>query len=283
VSLEAEGLYCYDFDGKRIWKTSLGKIAKGGMGPGTSPVIFQDLVILQCDQEYGETSFIAAVDKKTGKEVWRVARSHRRSWATPLLVKTAKRTELVASGAESVIAYDPATGKELWRAPGVVSNPIPSPVAGQDLVFVSAGSQEKVALAIRLGGAGDLTDTANILWRYDKGTAYVPSPILYGDYLYLMTDAGALTCLDAKTGKVVYQARLPVAAKFTASPVAFEGKILIISEDGDGFVMRAGPVPEVLSANSLDEPVYASPAISAGKIFLRGENSLYCIANAPVK
>jgi len=283
VSLEAEGLYCYDFDGKRTWKTSLGKIAKGGMGPGTSPVIFEDLVILQCDQEYGETSFIAALDKKTGKEVWRVARSHRRSWATPLLVKTAKRTELVASGAESVIAYDPATGKELWRAPGVVSNPIPSPVAGQDLVFVSAGSEEKVALAIRLGGAGDLTDTANIIWRYDKGTAYVPSPILYGDYLYLMTDAGALTCLEAKSGKVVYQARLPVAAKFTASPVAFEGKILIISEDGDGFVMRAGPVPEVLSANSLDEPVYASPAISAGKIFLRGETSLYCIANAPVK
>lgn len=283
LSFEAEGLYCYDFNGKLVWKTSLGRIAKGGMGPGTSPVLYENLVILQCDQEYGEGSFIAAVDKKTGKEVWRVPRSHRRSWATPLLVKTANRTELIASGAESVISYNPASGKELWRAPGVVSNPIPSPVAGNDLVFVSAGSDAKRALAIRLGGAGDLTDTANIIWRYEKGTAYVPSPILYGDYLYLLTDAGALTCLEAKTGTPAYQARLPVAARFTASPVAFENKILIVSEDGDGYLMRAGPVPEVLNANSLNEPVYASPAISAGKIFLRGESSLYCISNGPAK
>lgn len=283
LSFEAEGLYCYDFEGKLVWKTSLGRIAKGGMGPGTSPVLFENLVILQCDQEYGEGSFIAAVDKKTGKEVWRVSRIHRRSWATPLLVRTAKRTELITSGAESVISYDPATGKELWRAPGVVSNPIPSPVAGNDVVFVSAGSQAKCALAIRLGGAGDLTNTANIIWRYDKGTAYVPSPILYGDYLYLLTDAGALTCLEAISGKVIYQARLPIAAKFTASPVAFDGRILIVSEDGDGFLMRAGPVPEVLNANALNEPVYASPAISAGKIFLRGESSLYCIGNGPAK
>lgn len=279
VSFEAEGLYCYDFAGKRIWKSSLGQIAKGGMGPGTSPVLYQNLVILQCDQEYGEGSFIAAVDRKTGKEVWRVPRIHRRSWATPLLVKTANRTELITSGAESVISYDPASGRELWRAPGVVSNPIPSPVANKDLVFVSAGSQEKHAMAIRFGGAGDLAGTSNIIWSYEKGTAYVPSPILYGDYLYLLTDAGALTCLEAGTGKVVYQSRMPVAAKFTASPVAFDGKILILSEDGDGFILKAGQTPDVLNANSLGEPVYASPAISSGKIFIRGESSLYCVAN----
>ena len=283
LSFEAEGIYCYDFDGKQVWKSSLGKIAKGGMGPGTSPVLYENLLILQCDQEYGEGSFIAAVDKNTGKQVWRAERNHRRSWATPLLVKTAGRTELVAAGAESVIAYDPATGKELWRAPGVESNSIPSPVTGHDLVFVSAGSEAKRALAIRLGGNGDLTNTANIVWRYDKGTAYVPSPILYGDYLYLMTDAGAITCLEAKTGKAVYQARLPVPAQFTASPVAFDGKLLIISEDGDGFVLRAGPTPEVLSVNSMGEPVYASPAISGGKIFLRGATHLYCITNGAGK
>lgn len=283
LSFEAEGLYCYDSNGKQIWKNSLGKIAKGGMGPGTSPVLYENLVILQCDQEYGESSFIAAVDKKSGKEVWRVPRTHRRSWATPLLVKTGQRTELVASGAESVIAYDPATGKELWRAPGVVSNPIPSPVAANDLVFVSAGSEAKRAYAIRLGGAGDLKNTSNIVWTYDKGTAYVPSPILYGDSLYLLTDAGALTCLEATTGKVIYQARLPVAAKFTASPVAFEGKILIVSEDGDGFILRAGSTPDVLSVNSLGEPVYASPAIGGGKILLRGANNLYCIKAGTAK
>ena len=283
LSFEAEGLYCYDFTGKRIWKTSLGKIAKGGMGPGTSPVLYENLVILQCDQEYGEGSFIAAVDKKTGKEVWRVARSHRRSWSTPLLIKTATRMELVASGAESVIAYDPATGKELWRAPGVVSNPIPSPVAANDLVFVSAGSETKRALAIRVGGTGDLTNTSSIVWSYDKGTAYVPSPILYGEHLYLLTDAGAITCLEAKTGRVIYQARLPIAARFTASPVAFDGKILIISEDGDGFIMRAGPTPEVLNVNSLGEPVFASPAIADGRLLIRGSNNLYCIEAVKTK
>jgi outer membrane protein assembly factor BamB len=277
LSFEAEGLYCYDFDGKRIWKTSLGKIAKGGMGPGTSPVLYENLVILQCDQEYGESSFIAAVDKRTGKEVWRVARAHRRSWSTPLLVKTATRMELVASGAESVIAYDPASGKELWRAPGVVSNPIPSPVSADDLVFVSAGSETKRALAIRIGGAGNLTNTSSIVWSYDKGTAYVPSPILYGEHLYLLTDAGAITCLEAKTGKVIYQARLPIAARFTASPVAFDGKILIVSEDGDGFIMRVGTTPEVLNVNSLGEPVFASPAIANGRLLIRGSNNLYCI------
>lgn len=282
-SFEAEGLYCYDFNGKQIWKSSLGKIAKGGMGPGTSPVLYGDLVILQCDQEYGEGSFIAAVNKANGKEVWRTPRTHRRSWATPLLVKTAARTELVTSGAESVIAYDPATGKELWRAPGVVSNPIPSPVTGHGMVFVTAGSQDKRAYAIRLGGSGNLANTPNIVWSYDKGTAYVPSPILYGDYLYLMTDAGLLTGMEAKTGKVLYQARLPVPAKFTASPVAFDGKILIMSEDGDSFILKAGQVPEVLQVNSLSEPIYASPAIANSRVYIRGEKHLYCIAGGAGK
>jgi outer membrane protein assembly factor BamB len=282
VSFEAEGLYCYDFDGKRIWKTSLGRIAKGGMGPGTSPVLFGNLLILQCDQEYGEGSFIAAVEKKSGKEVWRVARDQRRSWATPLLVKVGNRTELVASGPDKIISYDPLTGNELWRAPGVVSNPIPSPVAANGLVIVTAGSDAKRVIAIKLGGSGDLTDTTNVVWRYDKGTAYVPSPILYNDSLYLLTDAGAISSLEAATGKVIYQARLPVATKFTASPVAFDGKILILSEDGDGFIVKAGPVPEVLNANGLAEPVYASPAIVRGRILIRGEKNLYCIAQQSV-
>ncbi len=278
LSFEAEGLYAYDFNGKLIWKSSLGSIAKGGMGYGTSPVIFEKLLILQCDQEYGEGSFIAAVDKATGKEVWRVARTNRRSWATPLLVKANGRTELVASGAESIIAYEPATGKELWRAPGVVSNPIPSPVVGHGLVFVTAGSQEKRAMAIRLGASGDLTNTSNIVWQFDKGTAYVPSPILYGDFLYLISDAGLITMMEAKSGKVMSQTRVPVPAKFTASLVAYEGKLLMVSEDGDAFVMRVdGSAPEVLNVNSIAEPVYASPAIAGGKIFLRSEKNLYCI------
>ena len=278
LSFEAEGIYCYDFDGKRIWKSSLGKIAKGGMGPGTSPVLYENLLILQADQEYGEGSFIAAVDKKNGKEVWRVERDQRRSWATPLLIKTTQRTELVTSGPNNIISYDPATGRELWRAPGVISNPIPSPVTGQGLVFVTAGSDAKRAFAIRLGGSGDLAGTPNVVWSYEKGTAYVPSPILYNEYLYLITDAGAITCLEAATGKLIYQTRIPMAASFTASPVAFEGKIMFVSEDGDSFILKAGPSPEILNANGLGEPVYASPAIVAGRILIRGQSNLYCIA-----
>jgi outer membrane protein assembly factor BamB len=278
----SEGLYCYNLDGKPIWKVSLGGIPQLGMGPGSSPVLWRDLVIMVCDQDSGkEGSFIVALDKKSGKEVWRTARKTRASWATPILVNSPSRTELVVSGAETVISYDPATGKEIWSCKGVESHAIPSPVVGHGMIFLSAGSQAKRAFAVKLGGLGDLTNTPYIAWRYDKGTAYVPSPILYGDYLYLMTDRGLLTCLDAKTGALKYEGgRPPAPATFTASPVAFDGKIFITSEDGDTFVIRAGPVHEVIRTNSLGEPVYASPAIANGKILIRGEKHLYCIGDA---
>jgi outer membrane protein assembly factor BamB len=151
-------------------------------------------------------------------------------------------------------------------------------------MYLSAGSQAKKALAVKLGGTGDLTNTPSVLWKYAKGTAYVPSPILYGNYLYLMTDSGLLTCLEARTGEVKYEGgRVPVPAKFTASPVAFDGKILLTSEDGDTFVLKAGPVHEVLRTNSIGEPIYASPAIADGRIFIRGEKHLYCVKNGAGK
>jgi len=277
---EAEGLYCYDFNGKLIWKTSAGRIAKMGLGHGISPVLHENLIILQCDQEDGGTdvSFMAALDKRTGKEVWRVLRDHRKTWATPLIVRHNDRTELIASGAETVISYDPLTGKELWRCEGVRGHAIPSTVAGFGMVFVSAGYPSKRAMGIRLGGSGDLTGSPHLAWSFDKGTAYVPSPILYGEHLYLVSDKGILTCLNARTGEVVYEGgRVPVPATFTASPVAYDGKILLTSEDGDTFVIKAGPRHEVIRTNSLGEPVYASPAISDGRIYIRGEKHLYCI------
>ncbi len=276
---DAEGLYCYDFDGKLIWKTSLGKFGKVGMGYGMSPVLYENLVILQCDQEDGGPgSFIAAVNKLTGKEVWRTPRTQPKSHATPLIVRTPQRTELIASGAKSVISYDPATGKELWHCEGVVSHAIPSAVVGHGMVFETAGSQAKRAMGIRLGGSGDLTGTPYIVWKYNKGAAYVPSPILYGDYLYLLSDNGVMTCLAAKTGEVIYEGgRVPIPATFSASPVAFDDKLLVTSEDGDTFVIKAGPKHEVLQTNSLGEPVYASIAMAAGKLFIRGEKNLYCI------
>src|SRR5215813_6912756 len=229
-----EGLFAYDLNGKLAWKAILGKVATFGMGVGTSPILSGDLVIVQCDKDSGVASFIVAVDKRTGKEVWRNTRKVQASWSTPLLVNTGKRAELITTGNEAVIAYDPTTGKELWRHKGVESNAIPSPVANNEMVFISAGFPAKIAMAIKLGASGDLTDS--VAWQYTKGTAYVPSPILYGDYLYLTTDRGILTCLDAKTGEVKYEGgRIPIPATFTASPVAFEGKILLTSEDGDTF------------------------------------------------
>lgn len=277
---EAAGLYAYTFDGALAWKASLGNIAKAGMGPGTSPVLYEHLIVLQVDQEMGANSAIVALDKRTGKEVWRAVRTTRRSWATPLLVRTPSRVELVASGAEMVIAYDPMTGRELWRGPGVQSHPIPSAVAGHGLVVLSAGSQAKRAIAVRLGASGDVRGTDALAWRYDKGTAYVPSPLLLGDYVYLMTDAGLITCLEAKTGRVVYEGgRPPVGARFTASLVAFGDRLLQTSEEGDTFVVRAGSSHEVLGVNSVGEPVYASLALTDGTIYIRGEKHLFAIRN----
>lgn len=271
-----EGLYAYDMSGKLLWKAGLGKLGTVGMGTGTSPILYENLLILQCDEENGAASFIVALDKKTGKEVWKNPRKVQVSWATPVVVRAAKRTELITSGTEAIIAYDPASGKELWRHKGVESNAIPSPVSNREMVFITAGFPAKIAMAIPLGRAGDLADSVS--WKYAKGTAYVPSPILYGDYLYLTTDRGILTCLDARTGEVKYEGgRVPVPATFTASPVAFDGKILLTSEDGDTFMVKAGPKHEILGTNSVGEPVYASPAIANGKIFIRGEKNLYCI------
>ncbi len=279
VFFGSEGLYCYDFKGNLVWKASVGPLGTLGMGTGISPVLYENLVILQCDQEYeGEGAFIAAVDKKTGKQVWRAERKEAVTWATPVLVRTPERAELVTSGAYHIVSYDPASGRELWRTEGLMSNAIPSPVAGHNMVFVSTGYPAKRVVAIRLGYSGDLNGPPAIAWRYDKGTAYVPSPILYGDYLYLVTDKGILSCLDAKTGAVKYDnGRVPAPATFSASLWAFDDKVFLTSEDGDTYVVKAGPNHQILGVNPLGEPVYATPAVSGGRIFIRGDKNLYCI------
>jgi outer membrane protein assembly factor BamB len=171
----------------------------------------------------------------------------------------------------------------LWRSKGVESNAIHTPLVGNGMVYVTAGYPAKRVLAIKLGGSGDITKSS-IAWQYEKGTAYVSSPILYGDYIYLISDKGILTCLDAKTGLVKYEGgRVPVPASFMSSPVAFDGKILMSSQDGDTFVVKAGPVHEVMRTNSLSEPIYTTPALAGGRIFIRGEKNLYCISNGAAK
>jgi outer membrane protein assembly factor BamB len=276
----SEGVYCYDFSGKLVWKKSLGGIGTVGMGVGSSPVLCENLLILLCDQEDDpKDSFMTALNKNTGEEIWRVKRPVSVSWATPIVVKTRTRTELIASGNEFIISYDPATGKELWRMTGLKSHAIATPAVKGDLVIISSGFPSKVIKAVRLGGAGTIDGTDRIAWTYNKGTAYVPSPILYGDHIYLMTDAGIMSCLEAETGKVVYEgARMPAATTFYgASPVAAAGKIFVTGDDGQTFVIAAGPKHQVLATNSIGEPSHTSMAVSGGRLFLRGDKNLYCI------
>jgi outer membrane protein assembly factor BamB len=278
----SEGLYAYDFSGKLAWKSDIGDIATIGMGTASSPVLYKDLVILQCDDSGDNKSFLVALDTKTGKERWRTKRDVSVTWATPVLVKASAqagaRDELVASGSEWIVGYDPSTGKELWRTKGVDSNAIHTPLVGHGLVIVTAGYPTKAVIAIKPGGTGDISGTERVAWTFNKGTAYVASPILYGDYLYLLADNGAITCLDAKTGEVKYEGgRPPKPGRFTSSPVAFEGMILTTSENGDTFVMKAGPTHEIVRTNSVEEMVMATPAISQGRILLRTVEHLYCI------
>jgi outer membrane protein assembly factor BamB len=277
VYFGSEGLYAYDFNGNLLWKTDVGKIGTVGMGVGTSPVLYENLVILQCDTEMGEDSFIVAFDKKTGKQVWRTPRKVLVGWSTPVVVRAGKRNELITSGTELIISYDPATGKELWRTKGVDNNAIPSPVVGHGLVILSTGFPGKKVIAVKLDGKAK-GEEVEIVWTYDRGTAYVPSPVLYGDYLYLTTDKGILSCLDVKTGKVFYaDGRIPVPATFTASLLAFDGKVFQFSEDGDAFAVTAGPKHEVVRTNPLGEPILATPAIAGGRLFIRGEKHLFAI------
>jgi outer membrane protein assembly factor BamB len=272
-----EGVYAYDFDGTLLWKASVGRIRALGMGTASSPVVADGLLILQCDEDEGKDSFLTALDTRTGREVWRVKRPVQVSWSTPVLVRANGRTELVANGTEFIIAYDPRTGKELWRAKGVDSNAIHTPLVGHGLVIVSAGYPAKRVIAIRPGGSGDVTST-HVAWTYDKGTAYVVSPILYGDHVYLVSDAGIVTCLDARTGAVKYEGgRPPKPAKFMSSPVAFDGRILLTSDAGDTFVVKAGPAFEVVGTNAIGEGVMASLALADGRIYIRGESNLFAI------
>jgi outer membrane protein assembly factor BamB len=271
-----EGLYAYDYAGTLVWKV-VEKFPTLGLGTGTSPILYQDLVIVQRDEDNGDNSNIAAYDKKTGKEVWRTKRPVDISWGTPVLVEAGGRTEIVTNGSDLIIAYDAATGKELWRTKGVESNAIHTPLVGHGLVIVTAGFPVKRVIAIR---PGEVADDKRVAWQYSKGTAYVVSNILYGDYLYLLTDNGIVTCLNPETGEVKYEGgRVPVPARFMGSPVAFAGFVAMTSQDGDTFMLKAGPAHEIVRTNSVDEPVYSSPAIANGRIYIRGEKHLFAIGS----
>jgi outer membrane protein assembly factor BamB len=277
VYFGSQGVYCFDFEGNLIWTVDLGVILTWGHGHGVSPLLYDNLLILQCDQDEGDRSFLVALDKATGREVWRTYRNTRLNYSSPILVETRDRTELVTSSYHVVISYDPATGEELWRSEGFLGNAIPTPVANEKAVFVASGYPDKLTKAIAIPTSGD-KGSPSVLWEYRKGAGYVPSPLLYEGYLYLVSDKGVLTCLDPETGSVVYEGgRITTPTSVRASLVAWDGKILISGENGDYFVVEAGPVHKILAVNSIGETVYASPAIAKGRLFLRSEEHIYAI------
>ncbi len=280
----SEGLYAYDFQGNLVWSKQFGLVNTVGLGTATSPILHGDNLIVTCDQSLGEPgSFMVALNKSTGEEQWRVDRpTIRVSWVTPLIVRRDDRTEMIVAGTEQIISYDPQNGHEFWRCQGVesgMSTPaVPTPVADQEKVFVSVGIHTRRAIAIELGGQGDVTDSPRVLWQHHGGTGDIPSPLLYGDHFYLVSDGGIVTNLDSKSGKLIYRKRLPVST-YIASPIAFEDKILFSNEDGQTIVIAAGPDFTVLADNSLDEPILASLAASEGMLVIRTAQHLYGVAN----
>ena len=220
---------------------------------------------------------LAKFDTKTGKQAWRTPRKNGLTWVTPVIVETGARAELIAPANERIIAYDPETGKELWSTTGLANNAVPTPLQVPGMVLVYSGYPSRKILAIRTGGSGDVTST-HVAWSADRYTAYVPSGIMYGDTAYFITPRGIMTALDPKTGTVKYSnGRVPVPATFTASPIGYDNKIVLLSEDGDAFVIKAGDKYEVMRTNSLGEPIYATPAMAAGQLYIRSEKHLWAI------
>jgi outer membrane protein assembly factor BamB len=273
--LGSYGVLCYDFAGNRIWEHRLGPLPNE-WGSASSPVLFEDKVLLNCDTD-GE-DFLLALDRKTGREIWKTSRTpSTRSWPTPFIWNTPAGPEIVVSGSKRVVAYEPKNGQELWTVDGLTQWVCPTPVYGHGLLYVvSGGPGGNVFLAIRPGGRGNISDT-HVAWRFNRGAPYTPSPVLLGDYLYAVQSGGVMTCLNAKSGQLIYQKRLPAPGDYYASPIASEGKIYTLSEDGDSCVVEEGPAFRILATNSLGERCMASPAVHRGQIFIRSDAHLFCI------
>jgi len=275
----SRGIYCYDMEGKLVWQKDYGVQMKMRMafGEGMAPVISGDRLILVFD--YDGDSFMSVVDKNTGKEIYRVSRDERTNWAAPLVVDYQGRKQIVVGATQKVRSYDLDTGKPIWECAGLGSNPIPQPVRQDDLVFVMTGHMNPNLMAIRLGREGDLTGTDAIVWSQTKGNSYTPSPVIHDNKLYVLTDGGMVSCYNARTGEPYYhQQRLPKPYSFKSSPVGANGKLYLASENEDVIVLRMGEKFEVLATNTLaDQMFIATPAIMDNEIYLRGQNTLFCI------
>ena len=277
---ESRGMYVYDMKGTKVWEKDLGdKPMRNEFGEGSTPVLFGNSLVIVWDHQ-GQ-SFIVALDKRTGKELWRVNRDEIDTWATPLVVAVDGRHQVIVPAMNKIRSYDLETGAAVWEAPGTTMNSIPSPVAGKGMVFLMSGFRGNNLKAIALADAkGDMTGSPAIRWELDRDTPYVPSPLLYDDILYVLkTNNGLLSAFDAESGKPHYQVqRLEKAPNVFSSPVGASGRVYIAGRDGTTVVLRHGPTLEMLAENTLDDGFDASPALVDRELFLRGTRFLYCIA-----
>jgi outer membrane protein assembly factor BamB len=277
---ESQGLYVYDMEGKLLWQKDLGKkTMRNEFGEGTTPALSGNRIVIVRDHR--GSSFIVALDKRTGAELWRTERKEIDSWATPLIVEHAGRAQVVTSGQNRLRSYDLATGELIWDSEGVTMNPIPSPVAADGLVFVTSGFQGSNLKAVRLADArGDISKSGAIVWTLDADTPYVPSPLLYDGLLYLIkSNSPILSAFDAKTGTPHFRSqRLDGLAEVYSSPVGAAGRVYITGRDGTTLVIKRGPTFEVLAKNTLNDGFDASPALVDGDMYMRGYKYLYDIA-----
>jgi len=288
----SEGLYAYDMAGKLLWKQDLGLLNPGLAGDPTSewghsssPIIYRDLVIVQCDKH--KDSFIAAYNLKDGKQAWRVERSGELpSWSPPTIYEGRTRAELVTNASNFIRGYDPLTGRELWRfSDNGAQVKMPAPVVANDLLILTGGYPGgRPVYALRPGASGDISlkegeeSSPALAYRLGRGSSYTGTPLVYNELMYICADNGVLRAYEAKTGKQVYETRLP--STFSASPVAADGKIYFASEDGDVYVVRAGATYELLSTNQMGEALMATPAISDGMLILRSQSHVYGIGES---
>lgn len=290
VSFGSEGLFAFDFNGKQLWRKDLGVLNAGWFfdpdyewGIGSSPIIYKNLVIVQADIQRG--SFLAAFDTASGKEVWRTQRDEIPSWSTPTILEANGKAEVVTQATTFTRGYDALTGKELWKYSGNSEVAIPTPIVGPGFVVITNGYRGvQPIIAVKPGATGDITlktgETTNtsIPWSMNRGGPYIPTPVIYGDQLYVLQNNGTLAAYKVGSGERIYQERLGGAAgSFSASLVAADGKIYASSEDGDVFVVKAGASYELLAKNVVGEVLMATPAISDGLIIFRGQKNVIAI------
>jgi outer membrane protein assembly factor BamB len=269
-------LVALDVDGKLVWKRHLGADYSPFLinwGHTSSPVVYEDSLILAC--YHSPASYLLALDRRTGKQLWKVDRGKDvLSYSTPLIVQTAQRSELVLNTSEGIEAHDAATGERLWSYAEASRFPIPMPVHHEGTIYTSRGYRSGPYLAIKTGGSGDISKT-HVPWKVATGAPYVSSLVHHDGLLYMAGDIGVVTCVDARTGERVWQERL--GGVFSASPVAADGKIYLLSEGGETVVLEAGRTPRVLARNKLDGRLLASPAVSGGRLFIRTDDRLFAI------